>query len=82
MLAIFDKCAAKNDRIPDQGFNTIFTGEAPERGFMYTLVYVMKNIDTEEIIETTEIPEKRYLENVCDYVCIDEYTRWEDEKEV
>jgi hypothetical protein len=49
---------------------------------MYTLVYVMKNIDTEEIIETTEIPEKRYLENVCDYVCIDEYTRWEDEKEV
>ena len=50
--------------------------------FMYTLVYVMKNIDTEEIIETTETPEKRYLENVCDYVCIDEFTRWEDEKEV
>ena len=49
---------------------------------MYTLVYVMKNVDTEEIIEVTETPEKRYLENVCDYVCIDEYTRWEDEREV
>ena len=32
MLAIFDKCAAKIDRILDQGFNTIFTGEVPERG--------------------------------------------------
>lgn len=31
-LAIFDKFAAKNDRISDQEFNTIFTGEAPERG--------------------------------------------------
>lgn len=49
---------------------------------MYTLVYVMKQVDTGEIIETTETPEKRYLENVCDYVCVDEYTRWEDESGV
>lgn len=50
-LAIFEKCAAKNDRIPDQGFNTIFTGEAPERGlYMWKVVINMWTTDLEDTI--------------------------------